>query len=567
MSEQGAARESEESSSAIDDQTGSFIALRCRIPAAGADFVVETWRGPAVALAADGASGPAAYLLPLAALRFLRHLPASFIDRGRKHRATPLAKRLLGQQQIPFIEGGYRRTGRLEQSVQALLQEAARRHDANAYLIGVAPSLFDSLRDRARAGIPQEALRATPFTAQYLRLLEPSVIPSKLSKRLIGGSPEIDLVRQLIVLASDRDDPVLILGDTGTGKGEAAHAIHDISERRGHRSFVTVSCGAIAPELFEAELFGCTRDAFGGAFRRGKRGLWVLAQDGTLFLDDVADLLPRHQAMVLRALEDGKVRPAGASDPVSVHCRVIAATNRDVFSMGQSGTFREDLYYHLRPCLIRMPRLCDHPQDIPLLAKAFWTKVAPKRLELSDEVLSELARYRWPGNARELRAVLVGLETVFPFVRLRPEHVRAIFQSQRHSPDEERPNVADDARMHRVECLHHLRRADEVLRACKVLLQPFGARRISADAVTRAETTIAHRLAELGMLEMQPILFHTIATFDVVHRVAGDLAAVQSMLPDDVNRARAYWTRQLRREIAAALATVMREVERLLKKI
>ena len=552
-------------------------AFRCALALPGStELSISAWDGPLESLPASPANGHAAYIVRTSSLAPLRELKAAFVDRGRKHSAKSLSALLLGHGRIPIIDGQFTLAGQFERSVRTLLQNAAKKKDRNAYVIAVADHLFVEIVKKARRPVEtpvrriSEARDEGAFPAsEYLTLIEPDEVPASLSAQLVGDSPEIQLLRQMVVLASRHEEPVLILGDTGTGKEVAARAIHDLDPIRRRYHFVPINCGAISPELFESELFGHEPGAFTGARTHGKPGLWTFAGHGTLFLDEVGDLPLPNQVKILRALETNKIRPVGSvKEELSVHCRVIAATNRDLYGMVQSGGFREDLYYRLRPFLIRAPRLRDHPQDISVLAEFFWSQIAPKRPGLSDAVLTTLEGYRWPGNARELRAVLLGLATMFPKVAPRVEHVRAVFQLQSATRlDDETLGAADDARMHRVECLRHLRRADEVIRACKVMLRPFAAGTGDETAVRRVRTSLAHRLAELQVLSMQPLLFHAIATFDVVHRLAGGLATCQSLMERDGAEAQRYWKKVLAAEVTAGLAAVMAEVERLLKKL
>lgn len=563
-------------------------AIRCRLAFPDQDrLAFDICTGPPGVLQGESRDSPAAYLVLAADLAPLRELKAAFIDRGRKHPAKPLSAFLLGQSRMPLTVGAYRSGGQLVRSVRTLLRNATKKRERNVYVIGLTDRLLREVAKRAATPSLEQAQRAVSSTpgslvslagdegafpaGEYLNLLEPDEVPEKLKAKLVGDSREMQLVRELVVLASRHAEPVLILGDTGTGKEVAARAIHDLDAERRLHSFIPVNCGAIARDLFETELFGYAPGAFTGALRYGKPGLWVKADRGTLFLDEIGDLPLGHQAKILRVLEDGIVRPVGGLTEVKGRCRVIAATNRDLYGMVQSGAFREDLYYRLRPFLIRTPRLRVHPTDIPVLARFFWETVAPGRSSLSDAVLATLERYRWPGNARELRAVLTSMATMFPKVTPRVKHVRAVFQMQSATRiDDERLGPEDDARIHRVECLRHLRRVDEVIRACKVMLRSFASGRpeqTDEAGMRRVRTVISHRLAELRLLGTQPLLFHSIATFDVLNRAMGGLTTLQSLLERDANEARRFWKKELAGEVTAALSAIVREVERLLKKL
>jgi formate hydrogenlyase transcriptional activator len=215
---------------------------------------------------------------------------------------------------------------------------------------------------------------------------------------------------------------VLILGETGTGKGLAARTVHALSQRPG--LFIQVNCGAIPEGLVESELFGHERGAFTGAVSR-KLGKVELAQGGTLFLDEVGDLAPAAQAKLLELLEERAFARVGGTETLKAEVRVIAATNRDLGRMVAHGPFREDLYFRLEAFPVRMPPLRERREDIPLLAAYFVERMAAhlnKRLApLSAEVLARLGAYDWPGNVRELEHVVQRAVIVCPAETIRVE--------------------------------------------------------------------------------------------------------------------------------------------------
>jgi transcriptional regulator with GAF, ATPase, and Fis domain len=236
-------------------------------------------------------------------------------------------------------------------------------------------------------------------------------VPDGLRREYLGESAAAERVRRAIVLAAgmDRGHVVLVQGESGTGKEIVARQIHALGGGRGE-VFCAVNCGGIPTELFESELFGHVRGSFTGALR-DKKGLWTLADRGTLFLDEVGDLPPAHQVKVLRALNEREYFPVGAEKPVRSNARVIAATHRDLGRMVRVGTFREDLYYRLFTFRIRTPALREHPGDIAGLARHFWSKLGQAR-SLPSAVAEELGHFPWPGNVRELAAFLVNLAVV-----------------------------------------------------------------------------------------------------------------------------------------------------------
>ncbi|MCM2287540.1 MAG: sigma-54 dependent transcriptional regulator [Sulfuritalea sp.] len=194
---------------------------------------------------------------------------------------------------------------------------------------------------------------------------------------------------------------VLVTGESGTGKELLARAIHNASERA-ERPFVVENCGALPDTLLEAELFGHKRGAFTGA-HEDRIGLFQQADGGTLFLDEIGDTSPAFQVKLLRALQEGEVRPVGSSRTVPVDVRIIAATNRDLEADVASGRFRRDLYYRIAGIGLHMPSLRERPQDIPLIVGGLFKESALAGRRFSDAAMKALLAYAWPGNVRELQ--------------------------------------------------------------------------------------------------------------------------------------------------------------------
>jgi len=221
---------------------------------------------------------------------------------------------------------------------------------------------------------------------------------------LIGKSPRMQELFRLIRQVAPTDSTVLIQGKSGTGKELVAKAIHFYSPRKA-RPFVSLNCGSLAETLLESELFGHLRGAFTGAIT-SKRGLIQEAEGGTLFLDEVGDMPPSMQVKLLRALQDGEIRPVGGTQTVKVNVRFISATNRDLSQAVKEGRFREDLYYRLNVISLTLPDLVERKEDIPLLAHHFLHKYAcslKKEIRgFSPAALAALLDYSWPGNVREL---------------------------------------------------------------------------------------------------------------------------------------------------------------------
>ena len=225
----------------------------------------------------------------------------------------------------------------------------------------------------------------------------------------IGTSPPAVEVKRQARRAAASASPVLLLGETGTGKELLAHAIHAGSARAGG-PFVSVNIAAVPDTLLEAEFFGVAPGAFTGADRRGRDGKFKLADGGTLFLDEIGDMPTSLQPKLLRALQEGEIEPLGSNKVVPFDVRVIAATSRDLGALVREGRFREDLYYRLNVLPIRVPPLRERRGDIPALVEALGEDMALRNgtpaPELSEQAMALLAAQSWRGNIRELRNVL-----------------------------------------------------------------------------------------------------------------------------------------------------------------
>src|SRR5690554_6572679 len=228
------------------------------------------------------------------------------------------------------------------------------------------------------------------------------------AERPVGRNRSFMEVLKLAETVAPTDSTVLITGESGTGKEILARYIHALSERESG-PFVSINCGALPETLLESELFGHVKGAFTGAVR-DKVGLLVAAKGGTFFLDEVGEMSPALQVKMLRALQEREVVPVGATEPVPIDVRIIAATNRDLEQEIRRGAFRRDLYYRLNVITLHLPPLRERVEDIPLLAEHFLRKFAEEQSEpvltLSEAGMAALLRYDWPGNVRELENAL-----------------------------------------------------------------------------------------------------------------------------------------------------------------
>ncbi|PSW13268.1 sigma-54-dependent Fis family transcriptional regulator [Photobacterium rosenbergii] len=224
---------------------------------------------------------------------------------------------------------------------------------------------------------------------------------------IIGDAQSTLSMKKLIAQIAPSQAAVLVEGESGTGKELVARALHQLSQRSG--PFVPLNCGAIAPDLLESELFGHVSGAFTGA-KKGREGLFRVANNGTLFLDEIGEMPLSMQSSLLRALEQKAIRPVGAEREVQVDVRIVAATNRNLKEEVAEGRFRRDLYYRLNVLTIELPSLRDRLDDIPALAHHFTQQLAKdlgsKPVSWTHEDIAAMQAYDWPGNIRELRNMM-----------------------------------------------------------------------------------------------------------------------------------------------------------------
>src|SRR6201996_2299810 len=251
---------------------------------------------------------------------------------------------------------------------------------------------------------------------------------------ITGQSVPLKALRQQITLMAPTNGRVLIFGESGTGKELIARSIHAESMRR-DRVFVELNCAAIPEDFIETELFGYRHGAGPGGPNQPteKRGTFERADGGTLFLDEVGDMSLKTQAKVLRTLDEQRFYPVGASTPVHVDTRVIAATNKDLEEEIVRGNFREDLFYRLNVIPFYVPPLRDRKEDIPLLAREFLQEFGAQygrpRVEISESALTQLKQYHWPGNVRELRNLIERVLILNPKAqRIETKHLPMLVQ-------------------------------------------------------------------------------------------------------------------------------------------
>ena len=330
------------------------------------------------------------------------------------------AKSLLPRSEFAIITGH----GSIESAVEAM-KLGAYDYITKPFGAGQLKLLLQRMKDKVRLVEENEYLRQVVSNEMELNVID-------------GTSAKIQDVLRMVSRLKDTRTPVLIVGESGTGKELVARAIHFRGSLR-KRPFVAVDCGSLVPTLIESELFGYERGAFTGALK-SKEGLFVSANGGTIFLDEIGELPLEMQAKLLRVLQEKEIRPVGSNQRHKIDVRVVAATNRDLESAYRAGTFRKDLYFRLNVVTIALPALRERRSDIPALIQAFLARYSPEaKIMLTTAAMNSLLQYDWPGNVRELencieRAIALGngrsidvqdlppsIRTTSPESTLRPE--------------------------------------------------------------------------------------------------------------------------------------------------
>ena len=275
---------------------------------------------------------------------------------------------------------------------------------------------------------------------------------------LIGRSPQIQRVLRTIRKLHNDSSTVLITGASGVGKELVARALHSVSSLARNK-FLPVDSASLVGSLMESELFGHTKGAFTGA-DRDKPGLVRAAEGGTLFLDEIGELSPDLQAKLLRLVQEKEIRPIGATRPVRVNVRILAATNRDLIEEVRAGRFRKDLYYRLYVICVHIPPLRGHRHDVPLLVKHFLDKYSAGHVVISDRALERLAAHDWPGNVRELENVIQGMVALKSDAEIRLHDLPSAFVAPEERPASIEEGIevvplADIERRHILHAIEH----------------------------------------------------------------------------------------------------------------
>jgi two-component system nitrogen regulation response regulator NtrX len=310
--------------------------------------------------------------------------------------------------------------------------------------------------------------------------------------QMIGESPAIQKVYDLIDKASGVKSSVLVTGANGTGKELAAKAVHFNSPRQ-EKPFVKINCAAVPETLLESELFGYEKGAFTGA-SSSKKGKLEQADGGTVFLDEIGDMSFALQAKVLRFLQDGEIQPLGGAQIKTVDARIIAATNQNLELAVKEKRFREDLFYRLNVIQIRMPSLKERREDIPLLARHFMEEFC-KESGVSEKILTDAAMFQivnmdWPGNVRQLRNIVERLVILSPRQTIEPSDLEAVLSMDRE----------DEKKTEKEGSLDAARQKFEREFILKILAQTQGNVAKAAEALGMDRTNLYRKMKQLGIV-------------------------------------------------------------------
>ena len=520
---------------------------------------------------------PAVYMMQEEAFDQLKKWKALFVERN-KNPHKGLAHYCIGRRKIPAIRAEYADAGKAIGSSRRLLETARLKADKNIYFILVSPSVFNAIMDRGREKPSfnpdkelsrDESIRSRlnyrQWAAQRMfRLLKKTEIPGSLQEEYIGRSTEIQNVHLMIMLASKNLYPVLIMGETGTGKEKIARAIHRYGINA-DQPFVSVNCAAIPHNLFESELFGHEKGAFTGATGQ-KIGFWESAGKGTLFLDEIGDLPLLDQVKILRALETRHFIRVGGNREIKSNARVMAATNKNLFAMMKRGTFRDDLYNRLCAIPIYSPPLRYHLEDIPELTRAFWEEITGQsRYQLPEDIIKAFMRADWPGNVRRLRSVLISLYTLFPLKEIRLGHLEALLDFDKSSMK------TDESYGHPlppgwkgIDTLGILSRTESVLESIERSVQLILCREEGKAASVEVTDHLYHRIIEFVSLLLQAVYYENPETLSQIKGLGRCLELFVEALRIDTDQGLQLWQNEVNPQFRNVQQLIMSDIDSIL---
>jgi DNA-binding NtrC family response regulator len=505
------------------------------------------------------------YIVPVETIAELRDTQG-FLDARTKEAGRQLSYYLLGKNGIPVLNGPFRVPGKIPAAINALLARARKDGERKPYVMGINAAAISALA--ADAPSAQVAVSVDVKREALLTRMEESVSCGDAAKlagatgRFAGESFEARMARASFLIAARCTYPVLLVGESGTGKEIGAEIIHKHSARGGQR-MVVVNCAAIAVELLESELFGTVKGVATGVDSRV--GCWEAAANSTLFLDEVGELRPQHQAAILRAMDGNRIRRVGGTREIKVDVRVIAATNEDLAAAVAQGRFREDLLYRLSHLVIRTPPLRRHSDRIPAMARQFWLEMSGGRwAPLPDDLLELFASYHWPGNYREMKMLLRRIGAFLGSGPIQTFDVLTLLNLSGHPLGAMEPRATPTAQLARIKALMHGQEALDHIRTVQVAVRALsegGGRDVGG--LMSAQAVLLHRLDAVEALCRKPRLFGNSEVFGAVNAIAGQLRLFLEIIESDYGEALDYWRSQVASQLTAAADLLGRELCRL----
>lgn len=517
-------------------------------------------------MAAEEMQRPALYVLNHESLEaLLKDNPKDLEDLGRRPKKDNrhLALYFLDCPDPVALRSNFVAAGKLTSSVYKFLEGAREAGENNLFFLSTSDAIFKQLRKDT----PLVGVSPLPIIERMLKRIPDPVVPKTMRTQLLGKSPQIRLTRKLIScaakIARPHENSVLILGETGTGKGLIARQIHEIRHPDGKHPFVVVNCAAIPEHLLEAELFGAVRGAATDITARP--GKWKEANKGTIFLDEIGDLPSHLQAKILHVLQDLRFTPVGGTkkEEVKATAGVIAATNRNLLRMIERGSFREDLYYRLNKFLIRTYPLRETPDDVDVLIHHFWTY---KGRQLDPAVVDELCNYRWPGNVRELKSVLNGLAEYYSHPQITIEDLRDYWEFLGYLGPDAPVRRKSQTNTGHLAVLRQLHQTKEIVGSCQNAFDSAFRKRKNRITLDALHSSLTFHLAKMHDLCATPEFFGN----ERVYRKMQDLLEHMHQLGTvvvplkDEKATRTFWKSFLNTRLSVMMDLVQIEKEKVL---
>lgn len=512
---------------------------------------------------------PAVYVLEHEALeQLLKDNPRLLDDLGWRPKGDKqhLALYFLNSPTAVALRARFNGSATLKNSVHKFLQTAKDAGESNLFFLSTTPEIYAKLRVDA----PLVGASPLPVVERLLKRIPDQHMPSHLTNEVLGTSPQVRLNRKLIVCAANISEPhqysVLILGETGTGKGLVARQIHEIRHPSGRHPFVAVNCAAIPEHLLEAELFGAVRGAATGITARP--GKWKEAGTGTIFLDEIGDLPSHLQAKILHVLQDLRFTPVGGTkeQEVKATAGVIAATNRNLLRMIERGTFREDLYYRLNKFLIRTYPLRETPEDVEVLIHKFW---GYKGRELTPAVIEALCNYRWPGNVRELKSVLNGLAEYYSHPKITIDDLRDYWEFLGYLGPDARVRRKTRTESGHLAILRQLHQSKEIVGSCQNAFDSAFRKRKNRITLEALHSSLSFHLVRMHDLCATPELFGSEMVYRKMQELLGRLHELGTVVvpQNDEDATRTFWKDCLATRLSVMMDAVQKQKELVLSEM